>query len=321
MLTPAFNVPPCFEPPPVLTKTFPPRSPTNTSSPATIDTSPRLDPMMPELDTCRPTKLTSPVARITPALCTSPVSSVNRFRPATKSSSLIFPAAAIIPPTLSNAPLWKNTPDGFTNTTCPFALSCPKIRVGLPSVTRLSTRDFAPGCTNVTASLRSMLNPRKLITARSDARICIRPPSRLKSAFPRATASPVGNATAREPPSVKMRVAIEVARYGLAFIRMFSGLDSAVFRAPLPSPFFGRKLPARSVKKNARDTGRVPLPEANPADTGAHSPGLQSTASNAAFVLSTSASPVEKARHALASAALAAEASRNTFRRDSPKDA
>jgi hypothetical protein len=30
---------------------------------------------------------------------------------------------------------------------------------------------------------------------------------------------------------------------------------------------------------------------------------------------------VKKARHALASAALAAEANRNTFRRDSPKDA
>jgi hypothetical protein len=63
------------------------------------------------------------VAWIVPALLTSPVNSVNRFRPDIKSSSLIFPAAAIIPPTFTTEPFWKKIPDGFTSITCPFALS------------------------------------------------------------------------------------------------------------------------------------------------------------------------------------------------------
>ncbi len=92
------------------TKMLPFLSPTYTSGPLTIIAMPCAEVREPVLATFAPRRAMRLSAAMTPSLRTSPVRSVKCTFPAEKSASLILPAPATRPPTLTTLPFWKNTP-------------------------------------------------------------------------------------------------------------------------------------------------------------------------------------------------------------------
>ena len=92
-------------------------------------------------------------------------------------------------------PWWKTTPEGFTSTSCPFALMRPAMAEGSGPVTRLSVTEALLGCWKVTDWLRPTSNERQSMAARLlDWLIVVDVGALLMAAVPATTWPPCGRA-------------------------------------------------------------------------------------------------------------------------------